>query len=195
MEYKIFLGYLAIVIEIISYAIYFWGIWKGKTKPHAFTWLVWGTLNVVGFAAVLTSGGETVAWVLGINALANLAISAIGFWQRNVHYDKYDWLALMGGFLGIFLWWLADNPLYAVILVSISDVIALVPTFRKAYRLPFEENITSFVVGIPYYVLAIIALASFTFTNILYPAAIIAVDGSLVAIIYIRRKKLINVKS
>ncbi|HEV7702365.1 MAG TPA: hypothetical protein VGO63_02900 [Candidatus Paceibacterota bacterium] len=61
MEYKIFLGYLAVIIEIVSYAIYFFGIWKGKTKPHAFTWFAWSFANVVGFFAVLFSGGEAVA--------------------------------------------------------------------------------------------------------------------------------------
>lgn len=190
MEYKIYFEYLAILIQLISYSIYFVGIYNGKTKPHAFTWLVWGTLNIVGFSAVLASSGyNSVVAILVINALANLTISGIGFWQRNVQYDKYDWLALFGGFLGIFLWWLTDNPLYAVILISISDMVALVPTFRKAYRLPFEENITSFAVGIPYYVLAIIALNTFSLTTLMYPVAIILLDSSLVALIHIRRKK------
>jgi hypothetical protein len=190
MEYKMLLGILAVVIELVSYTIYFIGIYTGKTKPHAFTWLVWGALNVVGFAAAVSAGGDSVAWILGINALANLTISGIGFWQRNVQYDTYDWLALVGAFVGIFLWWFTKNPLYAVILISISDIIALIPTFRKAYRLPFEENILSFTVGIPYYLLAIFALTSFTTTTILYPLSIILIDCSLVALIYIRRKQL-----
>ncbi len=183
------LGIFAVIIELASYSIYFIGIYQGKTKPHAFSWFVWGVLTLVGFAAVLTTDGGSVSWILGINALVNFIIAGIGFWQKNVQYDAYDWAALLGSFLGVFFWWLTSNPLYAVILVSISDAVAVVPTFRKAYRLPFEENSTSFVVGILYYILAILALTSFNFTTILYPIAIIVVDASLITMIYIRRSK------
>src|SRR3989344_4210477 len=111
MEYKILLGYLAVIIELASYTIYFFGIWKGKTKPHAFTWLVWGTLNIVAFIAVLLSGGETGSWVLAVNTIGCFSIAIIGFVQNHVEYDKYDWLALLGAIIGILLWWLTDNAL------------------------------------------------------------------------------------
>ncbi|MFA6257119.1 MAG: hypothetical protein WCT29_02955 [Candidatus Paceibacterota bacterium] len=189
MEYKLLLGTTAVVIELASYAIYFFGIWKGKTKPHAFTWLVWGILNVVAFAAVLISGGEAGSWVLGVNALACLIISGIGFYQKHVVYDTHDWLALLGALVGVFLWWLTSNPLYAVILVCLSDGIGSVPIFRKAYRAPFEENVPAFAVGILYYPLAILALESLSLTTWLYPAFVILLDGALVILILARRKQ------
>lgn len=192
MEYKIFLGYLAVAIAILSYLLYFLGIAKGKTKPHAFTWLVWGVLNIVAFAAVLVAGGRAGAWVLGINALACLTVSGIGFYQRHVEYDVYDWLALVGALVGVYLWWLTSNPLYAVILVCLSDGVGSVPIFRKAYRAPFEENALAFFVGILYYPLAILALESLSLTTWLYPAFVILFDGSLVVLVLARRKKLIS---
>lgn len=183
-----FLGYLAVVVELISYGVYFYGIYKGKTKPHAFTWLVWSVLNLVAFFAVLVSGGDSVAWILGINAIACLAIAIIGFRQRHVVYDTYDWLALGGAFLGVFLWWLTSNPLYAIISVCISELLGIIPTFRKAYRLPFEENMSAFTIGLFYYFLALLALDSFLLTNWLYPAFIIVLDGAVVVLIFIRRR-------
>jgi hypothetical protein len=190
MEYKIILGYVAVGIEIVSYLFYFIGIAKGRTKPHAFTWLVWGVLNVVAFAAVLVAGGETGSWVLGVNAIACLTISSIGFYQKHVEYDLYDWLALAGALIGIYLWWLTANPLYAVILVCLSDGLGSVPIFRKAYRAPSEENVPAFAVGILYYPLAILALESLTLTTWLYPALVIVLDGALVFLVLYRRKKL-----
>ena len=187
MEYKIFFGYLAIVVEIFSYVVYFIGIFRGKTKPHAFTWFVWGVLNVVAFIAVFISGGEVGSWVLAVNAVACFSIAAIGFIQKHVEYDQYDWMALVGAFVGIFLWWLTDNPLYAVILVSVSDATGSIPIFRKAYRTPFEENITAFALGILYYPLAILALESLTLTTWLYPAVVLVLDGALVILILTRR--------
>ncbi|MDQ3076358.1 MAG: hypothetical protein M3Q34_04520 [bacterium] len=195
MEYKILLGYLAVIIQLISYGMYFFGIWKGKTKPHAFTWLVWSVLNAVAFAAVIISGGETGAWVLGLNTLLCLLISGVGFWQKRIGYDLYDWFALIGALVGIFLWWLTDNPLYAVILVSIADFTGTIPLFRKAYKLPFEENASSFILGVIAYPVSILALESLTLTTWLYPASVFLIDGILIALIFIRRKKLRAISS
>jgi hypothetical protein len=190
MDYKTLLSVLSILIQIAGFLIYFWGIYKGKTKPHAFTWLVWAILSAIGFFAVLTSQGYTVAWVLGINIIGNCITSYIGFYQKRVIYDFYDWMALLGALVGIVLWQITHIPLYAVILISLSDILGMVPTIRKAYVLPFEENIESFAIGIMFYVLAISALTSFDITNWLYPVVIIFTDLLLVFIIFIRRKKL-----
>jgi len=190
VEYKILLGYLTVLIHAVSYGIYFAGIWKGKTKPHAFTWFVWSVINIVAFSAVLVSGGGSGSWILGVNALLCFIIALIGFRQGHVEYDKYDWLALTGALIGIFLWWFTKNPLYAVILVAISDMIAIIPTFRKAYKFPFEENASSFAVGAVNYPISILALSSLTLTTWLYPAVIALADGSLVILILIRRAKL-----
>ncbi len=192
MEYKTILGLLTILIHTVSYGAYFIGIWKGQTKPHAFTWLVWGIINAVAFSAVFVSGGDAGSWVLGINTILCLVTAFIGFKQKHVEYDKYDWIALLGGLIGILLWWLTKNPLYAIILIAISDIIALVPTIRKAYKFPFEENALSFAVGAINYPIAILALNTLTFTTWLYPAVIGLTDAILVVLILIRRKKLRN---
>lgn len=188
VEYKLILGIAAVGIEILAYGIYFWSIYKGDTKPHAFTWFVWGVLGAVSFAAVLVSGGEAGAWVLGVNALFGFIIAGIGVYQKHVEYDLLDWLALLGALLGIYLWWLTSNALYAVILVSISDALAFGMTMRKAYRSPFQENASSYGVGIIYYILSIFALGSLTLTTFLYPLVIIILDLVLVGIIVVRRK-------
>ena len=179
---------MAVLVEFISYFVYLHSIYKGHTKPHAFTWFVWAILNVVGFAAVLVAGGEAGSWVLGVNAIACFAIAGVGFYQRHVDYDLYDWLALFGGLFGTFLWWFTKNPLYAVILVSLSDCLAFSLTIRKAYKFPLEENVSSFAAGILYYILAIIALENYSVTTWLYHAVIILLDATLVATILIRRK-------
>jgi hypothetical protein len=49
-EIKTILGISAVVIAFISYVPYICNIFAGKTKPHAFTWLIWCTLNAIAFA-------------------------------------------------------------------------------------------------------------------------------------------------
>lgn len=188
-DYKLVLGYISTAVALFTYVMYLWAVYKGTAKPHGFTWFIWGTINVIGFAAVTVAGGETGAWILAANALGCYTIAIVAFYQKHVTYDRLDWLALSGAFIGIFLWWLTDDPLYAVVLISISDVIGIIPTIRKAYRLPFDENVSSFVVSVLYYVLAIIALDSYHITNWLYHVTATSADIVLVTITLLRRKQ------
>ncbi|MCF7833963.1 MAG: hypothetical protein K9L98_01585 [Candidatus Pacebacteria bacterium] len=190
MDYKTILGGISIAIQLFAYFIYFKGIYNGKTKPHAFTWFVWGVLSIIGFSAIYTSNGGAGSWLTFVNIIACFAVATIGIVQKHVKYDKYDWLALFGALLGAGLWWITKNPLYAVILISISDFICVIPTLRKAYRFPFEENALSFSMALMYYPLSILALESLTVTTWLYPASIVFTDMFLVCMILWRRKTL-----
>ena len=195
MEYKTILGLIAVCLQVLSYVVYFYGMYKGKTKPHAFTWFAWGVANVIAFFAIITSGGGAGTWSIGVNAILCFVIAGIGAYQRVVVYDLFDWFALVGGILGAVLWAITDNPLLAVLLISVSDAICFIPTFRKAYRLPYEENATSFAIGVLNYVITLFALETFIFTTWLYPVEIILVDLSLVILILVRRKYIKSEKS
>src|SRR3989338_759583 len=103
MEYKLILGALAVILQILSYGIYFLGIYRGKTKPHAFTWFVGGVINVIAFAAMIISGGGAGSWSIGVNTVLCFAVAGLGLYQKAVQYDLSDWLALAGDIWGAFL--------------------------------------------------------------------------------------------
>jgi len=187
-DYKNILGGIAVAISLASYLVYFWTIYKGYTKPHGFTWFVWGTLSAVGLGAVWVSGGGSGTWVIAVNMLAGYTVAGIAFYQKRVIYDLYDWLALTGAFLGIVLWWMTSNPFYAVLLVSASDAIGAIPTIRKAYRLPFEENPHTFILGVICNTLALFAMTTFSPSTALYQLSIVVVDITIVSVVYYRRK-------
>src|SRR5580698_5703228 len=62
---KEILGASAILIGCISYVPYFRTIFSGKTKPHAFSWLVWGILTAIAFGGQIVGKGGAGAWVTG----------------------------------------------------------------------------------------------------------------------------------
>ena len=49
LEYKTILGIIAVIIALAGYVPYFRDIFRGKTKPHAFSWLVWASLTGIAF--------------------------------------------------------------------------------------------------------------------------------------------------
>jgi hypothetical protein len=189
MDYKTLLTIVSSALLLISVIPYFLDIYRGTTKPHAFTWTVWGILTTIGFIVQITSDAGIASLALGITALLNFIIAGIGFWQKQIHFTKFDWFSFGGAILAIFLWWLTENPLWAVILLAISDFLGYLPTYKKSYYHPNQETIKTFLMGSLGTLLSIFALANMSIINWLYPAQIVLSNIILILIVLFRRRQ------
>lgn len=189
-DLKLIIGSAAAVLGILSYYPYYRDIFRGTTKPHVFSWLVWGLLTGIAFFAQLTSGAGSGAWVTGSTAFLCLTIAALALVRGERHITKTDWLCFGGALLGLLLWQLTDNPLLAVLLVTATDALAYIPTFRKSYLRPFEETLSTYIVSTIKFILGLIALNAYTPTTWLYPAALVLMNGAFVLMVIIRRQTL-----
>ena len=188
MDYKITLGILSIVIAVISYIPYFRDIFSGKTKPHAFSWFVWSVLTGIAFAAQIVKHGGPGAWVTGLTALACLIISLLALYKGEKDFPLFDWTCLFLAFVALALWWFTKDPTGSVILITITDAIAFIPTFRKCYYKPHEETISTYILSIVKFVLGIFALSTFIFATWFFPVAITLMNTIFVAMVLIRRR-------
>ena len=188
MEYKIILGIVAVAVGLISYAVYFRSIFYGRTKPHMFSWLVWGLLEGTAFFAQLSSGGGSGAWVTGATAALCFVVFAAALKKGEKQITRLDWYSLLGAFLGLALWGVTSNPLIAVIIVSATDFLGFVPTFRKSYHKPHEEAAMLYFLSIVKLVFALFALESFNPTTAIYPATLVLTNAAFVAVLLVRRR-------
>jgi hypothetical protein len=190
MDYRIVLGVIATILGIVGYFPYFRNIFLNKTKPHPFTWFVWGLLTAIAFAAQISDNAGPGAWASGITAIACFAIAALGVFKGENKYSNFDWICFVASMLAIFIWWFTKNPLYAVILISVTDAVAFLPSFRKSFYKPFEETVSSFILSGIKFAIAIAALTTFSVTNWLYPASLVLMNGAYAVLIIVRRKQL-----
>ena len=189
-DYKIWLGGISLVIAFISYVPYFWHIYKGVTKPHAFSWLIWGILQGIGFAAQIIGHGGPGAWATGATSVVCFTIAAIAFWKGEVKFVLFDWLSLIGACLAIFFWWFTDSPFLSVILITISDSIGYLPTFRKAYFKPNEETLTTFSLGVLKEIISLFALSKYNFITGFYITVVTVSNIIFILMTLYRRRQL-----
>ncbi|QQG37764.1 MAG: hypothetical protein HYS26_04025 [Candidatus Kaiserbacteria bacterium] len=189
-DYHVLLGALSAGLALVAYATYFRSIFRGDTKPHLFTWLIFGVVDGVVFWIQVGDGGGPGSWILGVAAVMNtlVAISALRYGERNIRI--IDWICLGGASLGITLWLLADDPLSAVVFFVITGTFAVAPTFRKSYRKPHEESVSIWAIDVVRFALSIVALESQTLVTVLFPLAVVVQNAALVAFLLIRRRQL-----
>ncbi|MFY9463166.1 MAG: hypothetical protein WAP52_03200 [Candidatus Sungiibacteriota bacterium] len=195
LEYKIILGASASVINIIGYIPYFRDIARGKTKPHIFSWLVWGILTGIAFFAQVSKGAGPGAWVTGISALFCTIIAIVAFFRGEKDITALDWFYFASALIGLLLWELTANPLFAILLITLIDIFAFVPTFRKAYNKPQEETLSLYTLSALKFAVGLAALQAYNLTTWLYPASLVITNGLFAVMLTVRRHTLTSTKN
>jgi hypothetical protein len=183
---------IGIGLSLTGNALYFRDVLAGKTKPHFFTWLVWSVLTTIAFAAQIAEGGGIASLVLGVSALFCFVGAFYGARIGNMTFPLADWIALASSGIALFLWWLTDNPLFSVILITLTDAVAFIPTFRKSYHRPYEETLSAYLIAAIKFIPGIIALEVLTLTTWLYPGSLLVMNTAFVLLLVVRRRQIVK---
>ncbi len=189
MMYKELLSAVAISLTFIAFYPYIRSIQKGKTKPHVFSWVIWGSTTFVVFLAQLADKGGAGAWPIGVSGIITIYVALLAYIKKSdITITRTDWLFFLTAMTSLPLWYLTSDPLSAVVILTTVDLLGFVPTFRKAYASPFEEKLTFFVLVAVRNLIAILALAHYSLTTVLFPAlTAIACLVFIVMVMYRRR--------
>jgi len=187
---KPYLGILAVCLGMLAYTIYISGILNNRTKPHAFSWLLWTLTTAVVFIAQTAKGAGAGSWSTGFTCVVCLAIGIISIFKYDKAYTLTDVLFIGVALLALLPWFFTKNPTTSVILIASIDVIGYGPTLRKSYYYPHEEKAISFGLNSVKHLLSLLALQSFMVATWIYPASQIFMNGLVLVIVLIRKRKL-----
>jgi hypothetical protein len=184
------LGIVAIVIGVYSYIPYFRDILAGTTKPHAFTWFVWFLLTALAYGAQVSDGAGAGAWVTGFTAVVALAVTITALKVARQNIVALDWVFFVGSLAALGLWLVTKDPVGSVVLITLIDALAFVPTFRKSFHKPQEETASTYALSALKFGVSLAALSTMTLTTSLYPLSLVVTNGLFVTMITWRRKRL-----
>ena len=188
MHLKVVLSVAATVLTIVSYVPYIRDMRRGRTKPHAFSWLIWTVVTYVTGAAQLAAGGGLGAMVAFTTGTIAAWIAYYSFRHRAVRIRTGDWVSL-GIALGAIPVWLATKqPLLSVIIVSAIDLVAFWITIRKTYNLPYSENLTQNILATIKHALTLAAQGQYNPTTLLYPSSLTLMNGGFCLLLIARRR-------
>jgi hypothetical protein len=188
LDYKAVIGIVAVVISILGYIPYFRDILSGKTKPHAFSWLVWGVLNAIAFAGQIQGKGGPGMWAVGLTAAALFAIFVLSLVKGEKNIKPFDWICLAGAGVSLLLWAVTNDPLASIILITVVDAFGFLPTVRKAYSKPHQETLITYEINTVKYLLVVFALQNYTLVTTLFPLAVAIMNALFVAMLIVRRR-------
>lgn len=182
-------GIISVVFAIVAYPPYIISILRRKTVPHAFSWVLWTLLTWIAYAIQASSGAGAGSWATGITALCTTIIMLFTFKYGEKNITRSDRMMFIGGIAAIPLWLLTKDPTASAILVTLIDAAGFYPTMRKSWLKPREEMAFTHFLSMIKHGLSLRALAVVNIPTAFYPAALLAMNVILVAIILIGRSR------
>ena len=182
------IGILGTAFLMGGYLPYLFAIWRGTARPHAFSWLSWAFINAIVFVVQVSENAGPGAWTSGIATCFNLGIGLFALRVGEKNITKTDWSIFLTVLLAIPLWAITKDPVWSVILVSIIDTLAFIPTIRKSWHRPHEEVMTTFVMGLIGFGCGLFAVQEYSFTTICFPAKVVVVNAIFIAVLLYRRR-------
>lgn len=188
-SFKLLFSALAIVLTFLAFVPYIRSILAGVTKPHVFSWVIWGTTTVVVFFAQLQAKGGIGAWPIGVSGAITTFIAFLAFVKRSdISITKTDWLFFLSALASLPFWYFTSDPLWAVVVLTIVDLLGFGPTIRKAYDFPHEENIPFFLLFMARNTFALLALEHYSLATVLFPLSVSCACLFLLIMVSYRRR-------
>ena len=141
---KVIVGLIASLLVFVGYAPYVIDTLKGKTKPHIYTWFIWGVVTLLVFFFQFNAGAGAGSWLTLSAGLVCLFIFMLSFRHGARNITRLDAVFLMLALVALGLWVITKQPLVSVILLVVIDMLGFIPTIRKSWNKPYTETLFSY---------------------------------------------------
>jgi len=142
-------------------------------RPHVFSWIIWGLTTFIVFFAQAAAGGGAGALPIGLSGLLTMYIAWLSWRHRgDMSITRSDWCFLIAALSAVPAWFIARDPLWAVIVLTSVDLLGFGPTLRKAWDEPRSESPLFYGLFALRNALSILALGEWNLATLLFPAAV-----------------------
>ncbi len=190
MDIKIILGAIAAGLALFSSYLYIRDIFRGNTRPHTYTWLIWSIVTTIAFLGQWVSGGGPGSWATGVAAVVTIFTLFLslkgGYGTKDI--TNFDKVCLVLAILSILPWVLTKNVLWSVLLATLIDLIAFLPTMRKTWYAPKSESLGSMYADAVKHSLSIFSMSSYSLVNVIFPASVLITKFVIIGEILFLRK-------
>ena len=194
MNFQAVLALFSGVISIASFVPYIWDIFRLKTTPHSYSWLIWALLQGTGALAMLGAGADFGAISVAIGAVLCTSVFLLSLRYGTKNITVFDTVCFSGALIATAVWFSLHDALLAIVLVSLIDLLAFLPTFRKAYAEPHSETTATYVLSGIADGLALFALGAFSVTTSLYLFTLVVTNFACAGILWFRRARMAKIR-
>ena len=183
--------YLAMALRLLGGASYTIATITGRAKPNTVSWLLWGIVPLVAFAASVQAGAGSVALVtlaLGISPII-VFVTAMVKNHRSLELRGFNLLCAVVAILGIIIWQVTHQPQSAIIAMIFADFISSLPTIIKSRKNPSSEFPYAYMLSALSMIVTLGTITEWNIATASFPIYVLALNSY---IFYLTIRKKIN---
>src|SRR3990167_6881798 len=173
LEFTATIGLFAGILKFIGFVPYIISILRKKTRPSRATWFVWMTLASILYISYRQSGATDTLWAPLAAVFATITIALLSIKYGVGGWTPFDRKCLFAAGVGLFLWFLFDQPLLAVLSSLAVDLIGALPTIKKVWTDSESEDKLSWGIFWLSSLANVFAIGQWTFAVAIYPLAML----------------------
>jgi len=178
---------IASILAFVGNVPYLLDVVRNKIQPHPYTWLVWSIVSAVTFSGQVVKGGGIGSIPTGIAEGFTIIIFLFSLRYGFKNIVRRDTYFLVIALLGLIPWALTNDPTISVVIVVAIDVIAFIPTLRKAWSYPETETPILYAMNVARHVLTLFTLQHYNIATALHSIAMI-VTNTMMTLFIVGRK-------
>jgi hypothetical protein len=190
MTIQIFFAIISSILSVFCFFPYLRDIFRGTTKPHSYTWFIWAALQTIVAQAMWTSGAGIAIASSVIGAVLCALIFFLSLWHGTKNITMFDTACLIGAVGAMAAYLLLHDAFLSIVFATLTDLIGTLPTLRKSYKEPHTETASTHLLSSGAQAFALLALATFSVTTMLYISTTMILDLACGIIVVQRGKKL-----
>lgn len=187
--FKIILVIVASLLALLGNIPYLRDVVRGKVKPHPYTWFIWSIVSCVIFFGQVAKGAGIAAIATGVSEIFTVAIFFFSLKYGFKNPPRSDKYFLAVALLGLIPWLITKDPTVSVIIVVAIDLVAFVPTLRKAYCHPKSETPLLFGTNVLRHSLILATLGAYNIATVLHSISMIVTNTIMVVFIKTCKEK------
>lgn len=97
-------GLIGVVFAIAAFTPYITDIFRRRTEPHMYSWLVWSIIQITAVTLMVLNGAGIGALGLAIGATLCVFVFILSFWYGTKNITRFDKVSFIGAFSAIVVW-------------------------------------------------------------------------------------------
>ncbi|MBF8250371.1 MAG: hypothetical protein HW400_972 [Candidatus Levybacteria bacterium] len=186
---KTIISLFAILLAVVGYVPYIRDTLREKTKPHVYSWFIWGFETAIAYGLQVAAGAGVGSWVTLVAAIVCLTIFFLGMRNGKKDITLADTVFFILSLIAMFLWLIAKQPVLSAILISSIALLGFIPTIRKSWNKPYSETLFFYEISAFRHGLSVFALQQYNIVTWLYPVTWVFTNGLFSLILIIRRRQ------
>jgi len=168
---KITASILATAIALVAYVPYLIDMFRGKNRPHLYTWIsIFLITAVVAYIQVIGGAGVgAIPTILGVAVDGIILFYCLRFGTKDV--VPIDKVCLGISVAGVIVYIILNkHATVALGIVTAAEIISFFPTFRKTHNDPYSESLPSYYLLMLKLSLILVALQKYNALTVSYSA-------------------------